>query len=236
MPGNNSILPTLDSSIRHLFKSFVPILNPTGDESRLILALEKWLTARGISFTSDNTWGIFFEAHDKSSDTATASTVPLPILLMAHLDSEPRYLTQEALNSIKFDFYSDQFVWNGGPVGQDCKLGVVMCLAIVKQVISPKSPSLYLPIVSLSPKVASITCQWIQIESGRVPGASVRVLFTVGEEVGQRGLLRMPLEILAQVTRGIRLAIALDRTTEFGAAVDVGGLPVLQGTERISAI
>ena len=64
-----------------------------------------------------------------------------------------------------------------------------------------------------------------QVKAGRLP-AGVKVLFTVSEEVGQQGVLRMPENELKNVLHGVRLAVALDRQSSYGVSVDVAGQPM----------
>lgn len=195
--------PVLEASLQELVLQFVPVMNPTGQEGEMMSAVTTWLSQRDIPYAAGVQWGVHFEVSDNTTpkrlangNGADAPKTKIanrhPLLLMAHLDSEPRYLMPEALGSLRFDFFSQEFTWAGGPIGLDCKLGVVMCLAAAEQV-----------------------------RAGRVPGARLKVLFTLGEEVGQRGLLRMPLKELRNVTAGVELAVALDRSTHTGSALDV---------------
>jgi acetylornithine deacetylase/succinyl-diaminopimelate desuccinylase-like protein len=178
----------LDGHVRKLFMEFLPVWNPTGGEAELLQKVADWLRDRNIECVSDTSWGIWFQVTDTSDPMREAQD---PLLLMAHLDSEERYLDRKGMAKINYNFFADEFCFRG-PVGLDCKTGVVMCLAIVEQILS-----------------------------GLIPGASVRVLFTVAEEIGQRGLFRMPRDVLSDITREVKFAIALDRSTEAGGELTV---------------
>eukprot|EP00873_Tetraselmis_striata_P043501 jgi/Tetstr1/463765/TSEL_008581.t1 len=173
----------LDGRVRALFMEFLPVFNPTGGEAELLEKVAGWLRERGIECVSDTSWGLWFQYTDTSDPMREAQD---PLLLMAHLDSEERYLDRKGMAGIKYNVFADEFCFRG-PIGLDCKTGIVMVLAIVEQIMS-----------------------------GLIPGASVKVLFTVAEEIGQRGLLRMPRDVLAAITQDVKFVIALDRSTEAG--------------------
>mmetsp|Transcript_87027 Transcript_87027/g.219074 ORF Transcript_87027/g.219074 Transcript_87027/m.219074 type:complete len:382 (+) Transcript_87027:101-1246(+) len=157
-------------------------------EADLMVFICAWLRARGIPHQADPSWGV----HAVFSAASPDSKKP-GVLLAAHLDSDE--LIAEACSSLTLD-REGYAIRHKGPVGQDCKLGVAMILAILEN-------------LRLGKKVADLT----------PTGWTVHVLFTIGEESGQKGAIRAPLPGLLHGR--IRHAIVLDRMTQ-GACAPFG--------------
>mmetsp|Transcript_28336 Transcript_28336/g.92533 ORF Transcript_28336/g.92533 Transcript_28336/m.92533 type:complete len:386 (+) Transcript_28336:66-1223(+) len=179
-----------------LFAELVPVPNFPGSEHALLDQVRAWLDTRGISYTGDYAWGLSF-----SVTPPTVARADKPgVLLLAHMDSDNLDLDAGgAVSALAYDPLRSAFTWEAGRrVGLDCKTGVVMALAIADQV---RQGTLGI----------------------KMP---VHFLLTVGEEVGQRGLLSIPEPQLRAIAGSACIAVALDRQTKHGALCDVSGRPI----------
>jgi len=104
------------------------------------------------------------------------------VLLSAHLDSDN--LDHGAPETVRFDPTTNSLRFEGR-VGLDCKTGVAIALSVIERLRSglPGTPRYW----------------------------CVHVLFTIGEESGQKGAIRAPLPRL--LTGRVRFAIVIDRMT-----------------------
>jgi len=139
-----------------------------------------WLQARDIAHEANPNWGV----HAVLSSANPGQGKPA-VLLAVHLDSDN--LDMDACSSLRFDREANA-LRHEGKVGLDCKLGVVMALAV-------------LDCLRLGKTVAGL----------RPTDWTVHVLFTVGEESGQKGAIRAPLPGL--LAGRVRHALVLDRMT-----------------------
>jgi len=120
------------------------------------------------------------------------------VLLTAHLDSDT--FDVSALKSLRLDPDANVLLHHGD-VGLDCKSGVAIALFVLE------SLRLGRPVAHLTPL-----------------GWRVHVLFTVGEESGQKGAIRAPLPRL--LAGQVRHAIVLDRKTGGSCAPRRKGEPI----------
>ena len=219
----------LRQTLTELCAHLIPVFNPSGGERDVAQGVASWLTARNIPFSYDSSWGIFFEvatttvsptaasvrdaSASSSGDTHVLSSART-VVLSAHLDSDE--LEEDALQTITVDSAASattqggtQFLRHGGKVGLDCKLGVVMCLAVAEAVLSGS--------VNLAPRAGI---------AGSASVRTLRVLLTVGQEVGQRGALRMPRHVLKRLADDGAVALALVRKTSYGDEKGNDGKPL----------
>lgn len=154
-----------------------------------------WLDARAIPYTADLSWGI----HAVLDGPNGPSRKP-GVLLAAHMDSD--VLDLGALSSLRFDNETNA-VLHTGDVGLDCKTGVAIALMVLERLRLCKTFGMH-----------GMPEKW-----------SLHVLFTVGEESGQKGALRAPLsELLAG---RVRHGIVIDRKSRGSAApTQPGGGPL----------
>lgn len=150
-------------------------------EAQLISFVCGWLEARGIPFEADASWGV----HAVLSSSPAAASKP-GVLLAAHMDSD--HLDLAALHSLRLDRDAD-VIRHEGEVGLDDKTGVAMALFVLEMLRTGTEVS------GLRP-----TADW-----------SVHVLFTVGEESGQKGAIRAPIGRL--LAGRVQYGIVIDRMT-----------------------
>lgn len=122
------------------------------------------------------------------------------MLLSVHMDSD--VLDLEALTSLRFDS-SVNAIRHNGDVGLDCKTGIAIVLAVLERLMRSEHAK----------GIRSRPSSW-----------SVHVLFTVGEESGQKGAFRAPLPEL--MGGCVRHALAIDRKTSGkNAPLNSNGMP-----------
>ena len=143
------------------------------------------------------------------------------ILLSGHLDSDN--LDIPDLKNLRVE--GDQLLCPG-QVGLDCKTGVAIALSVLQRLQdAPREPES----LAKGPSAAGMPRSW-----------QVHVLFTVGEEAGQKGAFRAPLPKL--LPGKVRYAIVVDRMTRGSGApradggyvrhavTEYKGVPLLDGS------
>lgn len=152
-------------------------------ESRMLDWLGAWFAARGIPFSFDPSWGIHavLTSAAGAAGTRDGAEGERGVLLSGHLDSD--HLDLAALPSLRLSSDGAELRFDG-EVGLDDKSGVAVALSVLER---------------------------LRVGGDQTTPWSLHVLFTVGEESGQKGAVRAP--VAALIGGRVRYAIVIDRMT-----------------------
>ncbi len=173
-------------AIAKTFEQVARIYNPSGQEHKMMEFISEWLHERSIPFISDIAWGIYF----KQEFNIPCNSSRKGVLLSAHMDSDHLSNTIQSLHETKFTldnqglFHFDKL---DGEIGLDDKTGITVILSIIDKLLN-----------------ASVT--------GCV--TPVTVVFSVQEEVGQKGMMLVPTSILESIAKDASYGIVVDRMSK----------------------
>ncbi|KAL9656190.1 hypothetical protein ABK040_007807 [Willaertia magna] len=182
MSFNNSDACTNDVS--ELFKTVAAFYNPTGEEEKLIKWITEWMTKHSFGqnlVLSKNDTGLIYKIQSTNQNDNRDG-----VLLMCHLDSDHLADSEEEASNIEWKEENDKLYFNlDGDIGLDDKTGVTVILNTLLKIEELKK----------------------QNKLDR----TIYILFSVQEEVGQKGVFRIPKETLADIVNECSFVIAVDR-------------------------
>jgi hypothetical protein len=181
-----------------LFEQVARIYNPTGGEHEMLSFIQTWLIKNNIvrkaDITTDPSWGLHVSKTYEIPISHPVNDSPKRgIFFCAHTDSDHLPNTIESLKSSPFIFneltnvisFSDL----DGEAGLDDKTGIVAILELL--LLLERSQ--------------------YELDGEHRVKIPIHVFFSVNEEVGQKGMMRMPAKILALVAKDVRYGCLIDR-------------------------